>query len=282
MAFERFAAVVASVVAIILLRAPTPAYAGERPLWEIGLGVGTLTFNDYRGADTTHVYPVPVPYVTYRGKFFRSDYDGVRGQFLSNRYLDLKLSLNATTPVSSRDSDARAGMPDLQPTFEVGPELDAHLWRSANRRWRFDLQLPMRRAITLTSHPSAIGWFAAPCLDLDVFNIAGRAGWNAGAQVGPLYADGAYNRYYYEVAKYFATAARPAYRPGGGYAGTEMLLSTSRRFPKFWVFAFVRYDSLAGATFAASPLVRSRRYFLGGIGFAWMIGASKHWVSDGN
>jgi outer membrane protein len=114
---------------------------------------GTLVFNDYRGADTVHAYPIPVPYITHRGK----------------------LSLDATTPASSHDSDTRRGMPDLQPTFDIGPELDGHLWRSANGRWRVDLDPPIRRAITLTSHPSAIGWQAAPSLDLDVFDIGGHA-----------------------------------------------------------------------------------------------------------
>ncbi len=270
----------ALLAAPILLQVPMTAGAADRPLWEIGLGAGTLVFNDYRGADTAHAYPLPVPYIVYRGKFFRSGYHGMRGQFLSNRYVDLKLSLDATTPTSSHESDVRGGMPDLQPTFDIGPELDGHLWRSANRRWQVDLELPIRRAITLTSHPSAIGWQAAPSVDLSVFDIAGRSGWNASAGAGPLYADGAYNRYYYQVAKAFATATRPAYRPGGGYAGTETILSTSRRWPKIWVFAFIRYDTLSGASFAASPLVRSRSYFLGGVGFAWMIAVSDRRVSD--
>jgi len=131
--------------------------AADKPLWEIGLGAGTLVFNDYRGADTASAYAIPLPYIAYRGKFFRSNYEGVRGQLGSNRYFELKLSLDATTPASSHDSDARSGMPDLQPTFDIGPELDGHIWRSANRRWRFDVELPIRRAITLTGHPSAIG-----------------------------------------------------------------------------------------------------------------------------
>lgn len=264
----------------LMLLSTIAARAADKPLWEVGLGAGTLVFNDYRGADTAHAYPIPVPYVTYRGKFLRSDYDGLRGQFLSNRYFEIKLSLDATTPASSHGSDTRRGMPNLEPTFDIGPELDGHLWRSANRRWRVDLDLPLRRAITLTSHPSAIGWQAAPSLDLDVLDIDGHEGWRAGAGVGPLYADAAYNRYYYGVAKAFATATRPVYRPNGGYAGTETIVSTTRRFPKFWVFAFLRYDTLSGAAFAASPLMRSRHYVFGGVGFAWMIAASDRRVSD--
>ncbi len=254
------------------------ARAAEKPLWEVGFGVGAIAFNDYRGADTSHVYPLPVPYIIYRGKFLKSDYDGVRGQFLSNRFVDVKLSLNATTPVNSRDSDARAGMPDLQPTFELGPEVDLHLWRSAGNRVRFDLQVPVRRAITLTTRPDGIGWFAAPALDLDFFAVGGHRGWNAGVQAGPLFADRAYDRYYYEIAPDYATAGRPAYRARGGYGGTEVLFSTSRKFPRFWVFAFARYDTLSGASFVDSPLVRSRGYWLGGVGFAWMIGHSDRYV----
>jgi MipA family protein len=261
-------------VAAVSLVLGAPARAEQKPLWEAGVGVGTLVFDDYRGADTERAYPVPVPYFVYRGTFLKADDEGVRGQFFSNRLFDLTLSLNATTPVSSRDSDARAGMPDLQPTFEIGPELDVHLWHSADRRARLDLQLPIRRAITLALHPDGVGWIAAPCLELDLSDLVSRAGWNAGLQFGPLFADGSYDRYYYEVQPRYATAARAQFRPGGGYAGTEFLASTSRRFARLWVFAFLRHDSLDGASFVASPLVRSRDYWLGGVGIAWLFGRS--------
>jgi len=268
----------AAAVAAAAMLFAAPGGAAEKPLWEFGLGAGVLAFDDYRGADSAHALAIPVPYIVYRGKFLKADYDGVRGQFLRNRIFDLTVSLNATTPVSSRDDDARDGMPNLEPTFEVGPEVNVHLFRSADRRVRLELQLPLRRAITLTAHPQGIGWIGAPCLDVDFFGVGGHAGWNTGVQFGPLFADRDFNRHYYEVAANYATAARPRYRPGGGYSGTELLIGTSRRFPKFWVFAFARYDSLAGATFAASPLVRSNHYWFGGVGFAWMIGQSRREV----
>lgn len=250
----------------------------EKPLWEVGIGVGLLAFDDYRGSDSAHSYPIPIPYVVYRGKFFKADHEGMRGQVFNNDRLDLTLSLNATTPVSSRDSDARVGMPDLKPTFELGPELDVHLWRSADDRLRLTLQLPARRSMTLAANPRAVGWLFAPSLDLDVEHVAGQAGWIAGIQAGPLFADRDYLRYFYAVAANFATASRPAYEPAGGYSGAELLLGTSRRFKRFWVFAFARHDSLAGADFLASPLVRSRNYWFGGVGFAWLIGKSSRQV----
>src|ERR1700752_2340242 len=103
------------------------ARAEPRPLWELGLGAGALIFHDYRGADTLHVYPVPVPYLVYRGKFLRSDHRGLRGRLLDQGRIPVNLGVKGTTPV--RSDSARHGMPDLRPTLEVGPSLDVHLWK---------------------------------------------------------------------------------------------------------------------------------------------------------
>ncbi len=59
-----------------------------------------------------------------------------------------------------------------------------------------------------------------------------------------------------------------------------MLASLSKRFPKYWVGAYVRYDMLSGAAFDDSPLVRRKSYLAGGIGIAWMLGESKKRVES--
>ncbi|MBV8342527.1 MAG: MipA/OmpV family protein, partial [Gammaproteobacteria bacterium] len=119
-----------------------PAHAEEKPLWEFGLGVGVLAFNDYRGAATTRAYPVPLPYLVYRGKFFKSDRNGIRRILVGRYRIELNLSVNGTTPV--RNDSARSGMPDLRPTLEVGPQLEAHLWRNTDERVKLDLRVPLR------------------------------------------------------------------------------------------------------------------------------------------
>lgn len=260
------------------------AFAQEQslPLWEFGLGVGALAFADYRGADTGHVYPLPIPYVIYRGRFLRADRDGVRGLFLNQEWLELNISVNATTPVSSRDTPARHGMPNLKPTLEVGPSLDLHLWRSADRRVRLDLRIPARAAFTIESSPHSIGGFLAPRVNIDFVDVGGGRGWNIGVLAGPLFADRRYHEYFYEVAPQYATVGRPAYDPQGGYAGLETLVSVSKRFPGYWIGAFARYDSLHGAVFTPSPLVRTGSYWATGIGIAWMIGQSSRTVGADN
>ena len=271
---------IAVVTAGLLLVGIDTAAAAEVPLWEFGLGVGTVAFSDYRGSDRTSAYVLPVPYFAYHGEFLKADRDGVRGLLFDSRIAELNVSVNATTPVRSRHEAARAGMPDLKPTFEIGPSLDVHVWRSASDTIRLDLRLPVRRVVTIERDPRAVGWFFTPRLNLDVRDIGGHHGWDAGLLAGPLFGDRAYHDYFYSVAPAYATAERPAYRAEGGYSGTEAVGALSKRFPHYWVGVFVRYDALAGARFLPSPLVRSQRYWAGGVGFAWMIGKSTRLVDS--
>jgi outer membrane protein len=239
-----------------------------------------VVLNDYRGASTVHVYPVPVPYFIYRGDILRADRDGVHGRFLDWLHLELDVSANATAPVFSRHSAPRAGMPNLASTVELGPSLTWHAWRSDDRRVRFDVHAPVRNAITIDSPPRSIGWVFAPNASLDYAGAGRASGWNFGLLAGPLYAQRQYNSYFYAVAPRFATATRPAYQPPGGYAGTQALISTSKRFRDYWIGAYLRHDWLQGAVFDSSPLVQTRSYWSGGFGFVWMISSSSRTVES--
>jgi outer membrane protein len=254
------------------------ARAEPRPLWELGLGAGALIFHDYRGADTMHVYPVPVPYLVYRGKFLRSDHNGLRGRLFNKERIELNLSVNGTTPV--RNDSSRHGMPDLRPTVEVGPSLDLHLWKSEDRLVRLDLRLPARAAFTVEASPHVVGVFFAPHLNLDIAQHRGEEGWKLGLLAGPLFATRRYDEYFYSVAPQYASADRPAFEARGGYAGTQFLAALTRRYPRYWLGAYLRHDTLAGASFAASPLVRRESYWSGGFGAVWIIGRSSRVVES--
>jgi outer membrane protein len=248
---------------------PAPASTKEEPLWEYGLGVGAVAFADYRGSDAWHVYPLPVPYVAYNGKFLKADRDGVRGTLFNQDRIELNLSLNATTPV--RNDQERSGMPNLKPTVEIGPSLEVHLLRSSDARFKFDLRMPLRAALTVEAVPRLIGWTFTPRFNLDVADPLGFTGWNLGLLTGPLFADRRYHDYFYTVAPQYATAARPVYQAVGGYAGAQAIVSLSKRFPKFWFGAYMRYDTLDGAVFIDSPLVKRNSYWSTGFGISWMI-----------
>jgi outer membrane scaffolding protein for murein synthesis (MipA/OmpV family) len=252
--------------------------APQEPLWEAGIGVGGVYFPDYRGSSQSRGYLLPAPYFVYRGRFLQADRNGVRGVFVDNDRVDLNLSLGASLPVDSSRDNARAGMADLKATVEVGPSLEVKLWEAESGRARLELRMPVRGAITVESSPRFIGGQFYPHLNLDTTGSGNLEGWHLGLTAGPVFTNAAYNRYFYEVTPEDATPGRPAYTPGGGYAGAEFLAAFSKRFPRYWVGGFVRYDTLRGAAFEASPLVTSKNYFAAGIAISWIVGDSKERV----
>ncbi|MBS3731501.1 MAG: MipA/OmpV family protein [Desulfobacterales bacterium] len=245
--------------------------SGQLPLWEFGLGAAPITMPAYRGSQTQEFYMVPMPYVIYRGDFLKIDREGIRGLLYDSPRLRVDLSADGAIPAASEEGDVREGMPDLDPVGEFGPSVNYLLHEGASTRMR--LRLPVRAVFasdfTFIDH---VGWKAHPQLNIDMTGLFGR--WNIGMVLGPIFADRSYHDYYYEVAPRYASAARPAYRPEGGYSGTSLLLSASRRFSGVWVGMFARYDNLSGAAFFDSPLVETRHSFMGGIGIAWMLDRS--------
>ena len=171
-------------IAVLATAVTSPARADQKPLWEFGLGAGMFVFNDYRGSNTTHAYPIPVPYFVYRGEIFKSDREGLRGRLFHLDRVELNLSINGTTPV--RNDSARQGMPDLRPTLEMGGSLNVHLWRSSDERFKLDLRLPARAALTVEASPRMIGVFVAPHINLDIAQFRGSEGWKLGLLAGPL------------------------------------------------------------------------------------------------
>jgi outer membrane scaffolding protein for murein synthesis (MipA/OmpV family) len=255
------------------------AGAAELPLWEAGAGAAVIDFPDYRGADERRVLVLPFPYVVYRGELLQADREGLRGHFFRNDRVDLHLSVNGSIPVDSSDNAARRGMPDLDPTLEIGPRLDFKLLRRPSRGIEVTLRLPARTVIaTDFSHSKNVGWVFQPQLNVDFRGVWPGEGWDLGLAAGPLYGDKRYHNYFYGVAPEFATPQRPAFTAEGGYAGSQILGAASKRFRSFWVGGFVRLDTLAGATFEASPLVRKNESFAAGFAIAWIFESSQRTV----
>ncbi len=258
-----------------------PAAAEQRPLWEFGLGVTGLHLPDYRGAAQSRDYVFPLPYAVYRGERFLVDREGIRAIFLDTDRVGLDVSVFGTPPVDSSENAARQGMPDLDATLEVGPVLEITLARDrrVDYTYRLRFRVPARAAFaTDLIHWSYIGWVFYPHLALDLRPefLGGR--WNVGLSGGPLYATRQFNNYFYTVAPQFATPDRPAFQAPGGYSGWAAFASISRRFDKVWVGAYVRYDSVSGATFESSPLVKRDYAVSGGFGIAWVFAQSKELV----
>jgi MipA family protein len=265
---------------VLLLGAmAVPAHAEPRPEWEFGIGATAFTFPDYRGSDESRGYLLPFPYLIYRGDVLRVDRQGVRGVFFESDRVELDFSISGTPPVDSSKNRARAGMPDLDPTFEFGPRLNVVLARDPNRDWAFSFRLPVRAVIaTDLSYAEGAGVVAYPNLTYDARPRFFEGRWRLGLQAGLLYATRRYHRYFYQVDPVFATPERPAYTATGGYSGAALAASLTRRFQKLWVGGFARYEALNGVAFESSPLMRRDYAFTAGIAFAWVFAESKNKV----
>lgn len=261
----------------LLLLAPLLVLADEpSPRWELGLGLGVVTTPDYRGSDERRSYLLPVPYLIYRGDVLRVDRRGVRGKLIEAVRFSFHLSANLGPPADSDENEAREGMPDLHPTVEFGPALELRLHESEDGARRLALRMPLRAAVAVDFgewETEYVGAVFLPHLELSLRRVGG-SGWNLGLSAGPVFATDDYHDHYYSVRPEFVRLGRPAYDAPGGYSGVSFGLALTRRYPRYWVGAFLRYDNLSGAVFEDSPLVRTRHAILAGVGISRIVAES--------
>jgi outer membrane scaffolding protein for murein synthesis (MipA/OmpV family) len=267
--------------AAVYLVSPRQAAAGKLPQWELGAGVAGLMLPDYRGSDEVRSYLLPVPYVIYRLEWLTADRNGIRSTLLNREDAEVNLSMSASPPVRSRNNRAREGMSDIKPLVELGPSLDIRLWRGDGRRFKLDVRAPVRAAFTIESRPRDVGVSFSPTLNFDVAGIGGRP-WQLGMLAGPIFATRRQHQYFYGVSESDARPDRPAFDTDGGYAGLQFLVALSRRFEKAWFGAYARYDTLRGAVFEGSPLVRRDYYVSAGFAIAWIPLQSSRLVERDN
>jgi outer membrane protein len=255
---------------------PGLGLAEPLPVWEAGAGAIALRYPDYRGSNESRNYFYPIPYLIYRGNRLRVDRQGPRALLFESERLELDFSTYITPAVRSTENHAREGMPGLDPTVEIGPQLNFIVARDEDKDWRFDLRLPVRAVVaTDIKHTQGAGYTVYPHAWLSARPaLFGAARWNFSMQVGALFGSRDYHDYFYSVPTEFATPARPAYQAPGGYSGAVVASSLGRRFGKLWVGGFARYDNLHGVAFETSPLMRQSYSVTAGIAAAWVFAES--------
>lgn len=263
----------------ITLLLVSQASANQVPLWEAGAGVAAINFPHYRGSNERKSYFLPMPYLIYRGDFLKIDRQRVRGQLFHSDKVELDVSVNGSVPVEN--NGARLGMPNLDPTFEIGPSLNFKLYQTESNHAQVELRLPVRAVIGSDfSYLRCVGWIFQPLLNLDVQDAFDQTGLNMGMAVGPIYSDRRYNQYFYGVDTQYSLADRPAYSAHGGYAGTQFVIALTKRSPKYWASGFVKLDTLRGAAFEQSPLVKTKQYATVGFAVTWIFAESSTKVEE--
>lgn len=266
---------------LVFLVLPQKSFGAEKPLWELGIGGGFLLMPDYRGSDKTRAYLLPFPYAVYRGGIFRLEDKRISARLFATDRITLDASGYGAVPVRSSDNDARAGMPDLDPTFEVGPALRIKLLDSKENRYRLGIALPVRAVFSTDfSTVRYEGVVFSPRLNFEKGDVIPGTDVFLGVSAGPMFGDRGYHDYFYKVEPRYATVARPAYAPKGGYSGSTLTVGLGKKYKQFIFNTFVSADYLEGAVFEDSPLVKTKTSWMGGFSITWVFLKSEKMVAD--
>ena len=266
-----------------LTQSPSHALVEEQglPLWELGIG-GALYHNpSYPGSDVRTTSGFPFPYVIYRGDWLRID-RSLQGILYESQRIKADFSAGSTSLVKSDDSDARAGMPDLDRTFDVGPALSL-LLSDPNETDSLWSRLALRTAVSVDTDDwdfTQRGWVLDGRLRYQR-PLRGEA-LKASAEIGASFADRAYTGYFYDVPAAYATPTRSEYRADAGYAGARLGLGLSGVHGRWRWSLFGAYLNLQGTAFSDSPLLTSEHDFNLGVTVGWMFWKSKQRVTPKN
>jgi len=261
-----------AIIILLCLVMPKAIPGAEKPLWELGVGGGVLLMPDYRGSDKTRAYFLPFPYAVYRGGILKVEDKRISGRIFKTDRVTLDISGYGAVPVKSGDNEARAGMPDLDPTFELGPALRIQLLDYPENKFNINMALPLR-AFFSTDFSSVRheGWIFSPRINLEKRDLIADTGLYMGISAGPMFADKGYSEYFYTVEPAYATALRPAYSAGGGYSGSTLTIGLGKNYRNFNIHAFISADFLQGSVFEDSPLVKTKTSVMTGFSVSWVF-----------
>jgi outer membrane protein len=253
---------------------PTPSFASnqeakfhKKPLWDLGIGPFIFHMPHYRGSDQGDTYYWPLPDFNYRGKKIQVQNSFVNGNIFQSDPWTVGFSFNGTLRVNSAKNRARAGMPSLDPSLEMGPMVSYDFLKLNNEHF-FSFNWPIRQVVAVEFwRVQSIGFFTVPFV---AWSYAPQSrSFYSEMTLAVMAADRHYNRYYYGVAPQYANENRRAYAPNGGYSGSHFTWFVSKNLGPFYGFSFMRYDYLKKAVFESGPLFKTPHHFVMGAGLIW-------------
>ena len=259
----------------------TPAATADAgtvlPLWEAGLfGIG-ITQPAYPGSDERVSRALGLPFLVYRGSYFRAERGTVGLRALKTPRTELDVGFAATLGSHSSDIAARRGMADLGTLIEFGPRLKINLGDISNGSRDSRLQFPLREVIDVSHGFVSRGIAFEPEWVTDT-HLPGH--WLVTTSLGAMFGDSKLGDTFYGVAPGEATPSRSSYAAGGGLIALRASLFAAHPLtPDVRVFYSFRIESLAGAANLDSPLVRRHADWGAIVGLSWTLARSERQAS---
>lgn len=260
--------------ALTALAAPG-AYAQDSttlPLWEVGAFGTALTQQAYPGSSQQVDRALALPFLIYRGQYFRSDRGSVGLRAVKTDAVEVDVGASAAFGSNSNDIEARKGMPDLGTLVEFGPRVKWHLGSGPGKgQWRAELAL--RGVFDLTDGFKDKGITLEPEL---IFERTTGSGMRYSTGASLVFGDGRLTDTFYGVSPAYATAMRPIYTAQSGLIMSRLSLTLSQHVsPNLRLFGFGRLTSVQGAANTASPLVRQNTGSTLGFGLLYTLARSE-------
>ncbi len=245
------------------------------PLWELGAFATGVSQQAYPGASQRIDRALALPFLIYRGKYFRSDQGTVGLRALKTDTVEVDVGFGGAFGANSDAIDARKGMPNLGTLVEFGPRVKwklPHLSQRASDPGQFRAEVALRGVFDLSDGFKDKGITLEPEL---IYAHAAPNGWRYSTALGLVFGDERLADTFYGVAPVYATAVRPVYRANAGLIASRLSLSLSRKLsPELQIFGFARLASVTGAANQASPLVRQNTGATIGLGLTYIFARS--------
>lgn len=261
-----------SFLAFIFFSSTHTLAAEPLPLWEAGAGIIPIRAEEYRGSPGNKTYLYPIPALTIRGKKVEAENGLIRGHLyqFGKFTFDVSMSVGLGVPVPS--DSPRAGMPELDPTFELGPMIRYYLWQSKSGNHFINLEMPYRAVYSTNfKYIDHVGYYSIPYINFLSRPTEATFGWSSEFSIGIQYGSRQFHDRFYGVNTEYVGPNRPYYRAKAGYSGTQLSWAISKRYKNFLFVPFIRYDYLSGAVYNDSPLYKNPHYFNIGAAMIWFF-----------
>ena len=243
--------------------------------WKLGVGSAGISFPAYRGSSQRQSLLLPVPALSFTSPRFQLNRQGARLSLLDFGWLRFRLSASGSLPVDSDDVPLREGMPDLDPSFELGPAAVIQL--PCPSSWQCHQETLLRGVVASDFESfSGIGWTLQPRIKIQHSRgelASGQFDWRL--TFGPVIASRRYHDYFYSVDSQFADTNRSQYEATGGFSGWRSSVTWRYQKGDIGVSFYAAFDQLSDSVFVDSPLVDSRDYFLAGAFLRWYFRSSE-------
>ncbi len=248
----------------------------SKPLWEFGVLGAVFSTPQYPASENNDTNFLASPYFVYRGDIFRvGDGSAVRAVAVEKDWIEIDLSIEASFNSNADDESARAGMPDLDYVFEIGPQVKLKLASydfagdtTGNLIFRIQARSAFSSDFSSIDHR---GYVFHPELTYQMSRI-----WQQNdrltVNISPLWATEKLHDYFYQVDDEFETENRAAFDAKGGYLGANLSLGYSfNASDSIRMFTGVSFNAHNSAVNADSPLFFNKNTVSIGVGILWRL-----------